>query len=285
MAAELEWLVDQPAQQNPVMVVALEGLFDAADAATTAVRMMKESAPDVEPLARIDSEEFFNFQDRRPEAHLDDNGKRVITWPDTEVDAVQRYGAKHPLVVVDGVEPHLRWRTFADYLVEVATECQAGLVVTLGAMVGLAPHTRPLGVVGSSTSAELAQMFGLGRPTYEGPTGLVGALHDALDQARIPVISLRVSVPHYVPGPPNPEATRSLLKRFELITGIITEHEKLDEPAAEWRERVDAAVAGDDDLSGYVAQLEQQIDQADDLLPTGDDLATQFEAFLRDPWK
>ena len=285
MAAELEWLVDQPAQQNPVMVVALEGLFDAADAATTAVRMMKESAPDVEPLARIDSEEFFNFQDRRPEVHLDDNGKRVITWPVTEVDAVQRYGAKHPLVVVDGVEPHLRWRTFADYLVEVATECQAGLVVTLGAMVGLAPHTRPLGVVGSSTSAELAQMFGLGRPTYEGPTGLVGALHDALDQARIPVISLRVSVPHYVPGPPNPEATRSLLKRFELITGIITEHEKLDEPAAEWRERVDAAVAGDDDLSGYVAQLEQQIDQADDLLPTGDDLATQFEAFLRDPWK
>lgn len=285
MAVELEWLVDQPTQFEPVMVVALEGLFDAADAATTAVRMLKETAHSVEPLAHIDPEEFFNFQDRRPEVRLGEDGNRTIKWPATEVHAVERKGAKHPLVVVDGVEPHLRWRSFANHLVEVATECRAGLVVTLGAMVGLAPHTRPLGVVGSSTNAELARMFGLGRPTYEGPTGLVGALHDALDQARIPVISLRVSVPHYVPGPPNPEATRSLLKRFELITGIITDHENLDEPAAAWRTRIDAAVADDDDLRSYVTQLEQQIDEADDLLPTGDDLATQFEAFLRDPWK
>ena len=285
MAAELEWLVDEPAQTKPVMVVALEGLFDAADAATTAVRLMKETAFKVEPLARIDPEEFFNFQDRRPEVRMNDSGRRVIDWPITEVAHVDRMGAKHPLVVVDGVEPHLRWRSFARHLVDVAHACQAGLVVTLGAMVGLAPHTRPLGVVGSSTNAELARMFGLGRPSYEGPTGLVGALHDALDQAGVPVISLRVSVPHYVPGPPNPEATRSLLKRFELITGIITDHEDLDEAAAAWRERVDTAVAGDDDLKNYVAQLERQIDEADDLLPTGDDLATQFEAFLRDPWK
>ncbi len=284
MAVELEWMVDRPTQSKPVMVVALEGMFDAAEAATAAVRMMKDNAPMVDPLARIDPEAFFNFQDHRPKVSLDGGGNRVITWPITQVDAVDRDGAEHPLVVVDGVEPDLRWRTFAGYLVEVATKCRVGLVVTLGAMVGLAPHTRPLGVVGSSTNAELAQMFGLGRPTYEGPTGLVGALHDALDQARIPVISLRVSVPHYVPGPPNPEATRSLLKRFELITGITTDHEKLDEPAAAWRERVDTAVADDDDLSDYVSQLEQQVDEAEDLLPTGDDLAAQFEAFLRDPW-
>ena len=100
MAPELEWLVDQPTQFKPVMVMALEGLFDAADAATTAVRLMKESAPSIEPLARIDPEGFFNFQDRRPEVRLDDNGKRVIDWPVTEVDAVERYGAKHPMVVV-----------------------------------------------------------------------------------------------------------------------------------------------------------------------------------------
>jgi len=285
MAVELEWLVDEPSQANPVMVVALEGLFDAADAATTAAHLMQEGAHSVAPLARINPEGFFNFHDHRPEIRFNDEGRRVIDWPLTEVSAVERLGAKHPLVVVKGVEPHLRWRTFARYLVEVAETCRAGLVVTLGAMVGLAPHTRPLGVVGSSTNAALARMFGLGRPTYEGPTGLVGALHDALDEARIPVISLRVSVPHYVPGPPNPEATRSLLKRFELITGIITDHDELDEAASAWRDRVDAAVADDDDLKGYVAQLERQIDEADDLLPSGDDLATQFEAFLRDPWK
>ena len=285
MVVELEWLVDAPDQASPVMVVALEGLFDAAEAATAAVRMIRENANGLAPLARIDPEGFFNFQDRRPVIRLDDENRRVIDWPTTTVDAVERYGAKHPLVVVDGVEPHLRWRTFTNYLVEVADQCRVGLVVTLGAMVGLAPHTRPLGVVGSSTNAELARMFGLGRPTYQGPTGLAGALHDALARARIPDISLRVSVPHYVPGPPNPEATRSLLKRLELITGIITDHQELDEAAASWRERVDAAVAGDDDLNDYVAQLERQIDEADDLLPSGDDLANQFEAFLRDPWK
>ncbi|MYG94359.1 MAG: PAC2 family protein [Acidimicrobiia bacterium] len=284
MAEELKWFIEQPSQHNPVMVVALEGVFDAAEAATKAVQMMADGANSVELLARIDPEEFFNFQDHRPEIHINKHGKRVITWPCTEVTAVERYGAKHPLVIVNGVEPHLRWRSYAQYLVEVASQCQAGLVVTLGALVGMAPHTRALGVVGSSTNAELAHMFGLGRPTYEGPTGLIGALHDALEQVQIPVISLRVSVPHYVPGPPNPEATRSLLKRFELITGIITDHAELDEAAASWRKRVDAAVADDDDLSEYVKHLERQIDEAEDVLPSGDDIAAQFEAFLRDPW-
>ncbi|MCY3967527.1 MAG: PAC2 family protein, partial [bacterium] len=282
---ELEWFVDQPSMRNPVMVVALEGLFDAAEAATAAAQIIIDGANGVELLAQIDPEKFINFQNYRPEVHIDDNGNRVITWPVTEVTAVERYGAKHPVVVVHGVEPHLRWRSYSKYLVEIATACQAGLVVTMGALVGMAPHTRPLGVVGSSTNAELARMFGLGRPTYEGPTGLVGALHDALDSANIPVISLRVSVPHYVPGPPNPEATRSLLKRFELITGIPTDHKQLDEAAITWRNRIDAAVAEDEDLSDYVEHLERQIDEAEDVLPTGDDLAAQFEAFLRDPWK
>ncbi len=284
MEQELEWFVDQPSQHNPVMVVALEGLFDAAEAATTAAQIMIDGANGVELLARIDPEEFFNFQDQRPHIHFDDHGKRVITWPATEVTAVERYGAKHPLVIVNGVEPHLRWRSYSQYLVEVASACQAGLVVTIGALVGMAPHTRPLGVVGSSTNAELARMFGLGRPTYEGPTGLVGALHEALDVANIPVISLRVSVPHYVPGPPNPEATRSLLKRFELITGIPNDHADLDEAAATWRKRIDSAVADDEELSEYVQHLERQVDEAEDLLPTGEDIAAQLEAFLRDPW-
>ena len=123
------------------------------------------------------------------------------------------------LVLVSGVEPHLRWRTFADTLLELAEATGTEMVITLGAMVGMAPHTRPLGVVGSAANAGIADRLGLGRPSYQGPTGLVGALHDRLDSAGMPVVSLRVSVPHYVPGPPNPEATRSLLARFRAGDG------------------------------------------------------------------
>jgi predicted ATP-grasp superfamily ATP-dependent carboligase len=193
-----------------------------------------------------------------------------------------RTTATHDLLVIAGVEPHLRWRSFADVILQVAERAKAEMVITLGAMVGMAPHTRPLGVVGSTTSRELAARLGLGRPTYQGPTGVAGVLHDRMDAADVPVISLRVSVPHYVPGPPNPEATRSLLGRLELMTGIPTAHGTFAIAADEWRRHIDAAVADDDDLRAYVRNLEQQVDSNDDLLPSGDDLATQLEAFLRD---
>ena len=155
------------------------------------------------------------------------------------------------------------------------------MVITVGAMVGMAPHTRPLGVVGSAANNRVAERLGLGKPSYEGPTGVVGAIHDLLDNAGMPVVSLRVSVPHYVPGPPNPEATRSLLARFELVTGVPTDHNELDEPALDWRNRIDAAVEADDELTEYVRQLEEQVDESE-VMPSGDDLAAELEAFLRD---
>ena len=190
-------------------------------------------------------------------------------------------GDTRDLVLVSGVEPHLRWRTFADTLLELANATGTEMVITLGAMVGMAPHTRPLGVVGSAANASIADRLGLGRPSYQGPTGVVGALHDRLDSEGMPVVSLRVSVPHYVPGPPNPEATRSLLSRFELVTGVRTDHNELNAAATDWRERIDRAVENDDELAEYVSQLEQQVDESE-VMPSGDDLAAELEAFLRD---
>jgi proteasome assembly chaperone (PAC2) family protein len=278
--SELRWVAPVPELNKPLLVVALKGLFDAAEAATTALDRLARTY-DATHIADIDPETFFNFQEERPTVSLDTSGDRVITWPESRCYAVTTPGDTRDLILVSGVEPHLRWRTFADTLLELARETGAEMVITLGAMVGLAPHTRPLGVVGSAANPAVADRLGLGRPSYQGPTGLVGALHDRLDNEGMPVVSLRVSVPHYVPGPPNPEATRSLLARFELVTGVPTDHADLDEAALDWRRRIDTAVENDDELREYVTQLEEQVDDSE-AIPSGDDLAAELEAFLRD---
>ena len=275
---EVRWNADVELDR-PLMVVALKGLFDAAEAATAALDRLATTSDGVH-IADIDAETFFNFQEERPVVELVGE-QRQIRWPQNRIWGVKVPDAQHDLVLLSGVEPHLRWKTFADALLEIADRTGAEMVITLGAMVGLAPHTRPLGVVGSAANTTVADRLGLGRPSYQGPTGLVGALHDRLDNAGMPVVSLRVSVPHYVPGPPNPEATRSLLARLELITGIPTGHSALQGPANDWRQRIDAAVTNDDELADYVRQLEEQVDESD-VMPSGDDIAAELEAFLRD---
>lgn len=277
---DLIWNAESELDQ-PLLVLAFKGLFDVAEAATTAVSHLAGQS-ETTRIAEIDPESFFDFSQQRPVVSLNADGRREITWPTNEVLAAPRTGERD-LLLLSGIEPHLRWRSFAACIAEIAERTKAELVITLGAMVGMAPHTRPLGVVGSATDPLLATRLGLGRPSYEGPTGLVGALHAELDAANLPVISLRVSVPHYVPAPPNPEATRSLLKRFELVTGVTSDHQRFDEDAASWRHRVDAAVADDDEMGAYVGELERQVDaSADELLPSGDDLAAELQAFLRD---
>lgn len=281
-APELEWL-HRPSLRRPLLVLAFEGLFDAALAATSAAQHLIDAGVSSRKVARIDPETFFDFQQRRPEVAFDGLGQRVIHWPHNDGHAVlSPPEVPHDLVVMSGVEPHLRWRTFADALIAMARGLEAEMVITLGAMVGMAPHTRPLGVVGSTTNPDLARRLGLGRPSYQGPTGLVGVLHERMAAAELPVISLRVSVPHYVPTPPNPEATRSLLGRLELITGVPTHHQAFATAADEWRRQIDRAVADDEDLRAYVTSLEAQVDENEDLLPSGDDLANQLQAFLRD---
>lgn len=276
---ELSW-TSEVELERPLMVLALKGLFDAAQAATAAIEHLAD-VYDAEPFAEIDPESFFNFLRQRPTVELDSNGDRTIHWPVARAHAARTPDGKRDLVLVSGVEPHLRWRTFADTLLELAHSTKTEMVITIGAMAGMAPHTRTLGVVGSAANPAVADRLGLSRPSYQGPTGLIGVLHDRLDAAGMPVVSLRVSVPHYVSGSPNAEATRSLLARFELVTGVRSNHASLDDEAAEWRKRIDASVADDRELSAYVKHLEEQIDEAE-VLPSGDDLAAELEAFLRD---
>lgn len=278
--SELQWQ-RVPALRRPVVVLAFDGWFDAGESATGAVEWIRERVV-AEPLARIDAEEHFDFQQQRPEVRIDERGIRQISWPDTTAHAAALPHAPHDVVLVSGVEPHLGWRTFVDHLVEIVELSGAELVVTLGAMAAGVPHTRPPQVSGSSSDAGLAEPLGLARPTYEGPTGVVGVLHGELDRRHVPAISLRVSVPHYLGGSPNPRCTRALLEHLERVTGIETGFTDLDDEVAEWLGRVEAAVEVDDDVRNYVLGLEEEFDRVVDEMANSIDLADELERFLRD---
>jgi hypothetical protein len=270
-----------PDVQRPILLTAFEGWFDAGEAATGAIDWLAQHL-DTDPVAYIDAETFFDFQQQRPMVHLDDTGHRQIEWPHSTATTAQIEGANHDLVLVSGVEPHMRWRTFTESVTEIASVAGAELVVTLGSNYGTVPHTRPPEVIGSSTNHSLASRLGLGEPSYQGPTGVIGALHQTLDDAGIPVISLRVNTPHYVQGGNNPNATQALLRRLELICGFETGAAGLDEEIVEWQTRVTGAVGEDAEVSQYVAMLEEQVDQSVEPLGGIGDLAAEVEAFLRE---
>lgn len=276
---ELIWH-ELPTLRRPLLLVAFEGLFDAAEAATSALQWICRRN-DADEVAMIDPEGFFNFQEARPMISLDSDGRRVIEWPSLEVHCAKTT-ANRDLVILTGVEPHLRWSALADHTVDIARRTGCEMAVTVGAFVGMVPHTRPFSVTGSAAHPELARRLNLSEPTYQGPTGSIGVIIERMERANIPAISLRVEVPHYVPGPPNPKATRALLRRLQQTMGVPTGYESLDGQVSDWTNRVDQAVLADDDSRDYVARLEQQADSNEEMLPSGDDLAGELEAFLRE---
>ena len=266
--------------RSPILVTAWDGLFDVGGAATGAIEALRGGA--AAKVGYIDADEFFDFNERRPHVRIGPSGRRKIVWPRNDIYALPLDDRDRDLVLMDGVEPHLRWRTFVDAVVEVVHRFDVKMVVTLGAMIAETPHTRPPSITGSTTDAELAELMRLDRPSYQGPTGVVGALHEHLDRIGVPAVSLRASVPHYVSGAPNPKASRSLLERFERVTGLPTRWAELDQEARDWEARVDEAMADDADIVHYVRRLEERYDaRTASSLPNADDLAAEFERFLR----
>ena len=261
-------------------MTAYQGWFDVGGAATGALEWLSERSDSIR-VAHIDPEEFFNFAEQRPTVRLRDE-RRDIVWPSNDVHVLRPPDARNDLVLVVGAEPQLRWRTYAGVVVELATRSEAATLVTVGAHIADIPHTRPFGVTGSTTDAGLAEAWGLDQPSYEGPTGIVGVLHERFEKLGVPAVSLRVAVPHYVSGAPNPKGARALLERFERVTGLPTGWADLDEAAAEWEQRVNDAMNSDDDVVAYVRRLEARADaRAEQSLPSPDDLGAEFERFLR----
>ncbi|WP_328938950.1 PAC2 family protein [Streptomyces tauricus] len=269
-----------PELVDPVMVAAFEGWNDAGDAASTAVAHL-DSEWKGEVFAALDAEDYYDFQVNRPTVWLD-GGVRKITWPTTRLSVVRVGGDKpRDLVLVRGIEPSMRWRSFCNELLGFAHELGVELVVILGALLGDTPHTRPVPVSGVTSDPDLARTMDLEETKYEGPTGIVGILQEACTHAGVPAVSLWAAVPHYVSQPPNPKATLALLNRLEDLIDLRIPLGELPEDARAWQVGVDQLAAEDSEVAEYVQTLEEARDTAELPEASGEAIAREFERYLR----
>ncbi len=268
----------------PAMVCAFQGWNDAGDAASSAVSFLA-SALDARRFARIDSEEFYDFQANRPSIRFDADERREISWPMVEIFEASAPRAPRDLVLVQGVEPSMRWRAFTSHMVDLAEALGVQVVVTMGALLGDVPHTRPVAMTGHASDAALLERLGIQASSYEGPTGIVGVLHTACAQAGLPSASLWAAVPHYVAAASNPKAALALLRRIEVLIGVSVDVSELETSAADYERQVGMAVRSDPDIQAFVERLEQAADSEEQIVPedvpSGDILASEFQRFLR----
>lgn len=278
---ESDWSAIGPLR-DPVLMVALRGWFDASGAATGALEWAIQDRP-ITVVASIDPDPFFDFTQERPETFLDEDGDRHIRWPENDFLVVRFPDGARDLVLMSGVEPHLHWNTFADCIVEAARRLSCDVVVTVGAAAEGVPHTRSPHVFGSTTNASLARRLGLSRPQYQGPTGVVGVIQERLDREGITGVALRVGVPHYLSNAQHPKSSAALLRHLEHVLGVPTSHGLMLEEIQRWEELHDAAVDGDEQTEHYVQMLEEEYDRrTEESVPSGEDLAREFERFLRE---
>lgn len=271
--------------RRPAMVCAFQGWNDAGDAASGATSYLAAEL-DAKRFASIDIEEFYDFQANRPRIQLMGEHGRKITWPSVEMFEARAPEGERDLVLVQGVEPSLRWRTFSGLLVDLAEALGVQMVITLGALLADVPHSRPVTMTGSASDRAILDRLGLQTSSYEGMTGIVGVLHNACTEAGLSTASIWASVPHYVAAAANPKATLALLRKVELIAGPSVELSELELAAAEYERQVGLAVQSDPDIQAFVERLERDSDdEAEELgpedLPSGESLAREFQRFLR----
>src|SRR3954453_11651636 len=264
--------------ERPVLVTAFRGWNDAGEAASTAASFLKE-AWDAEPFAIIDPEEFFDFQVARPVVRLAEGVTRVIEWPEGEFSHA-RVGGRD-IVLFSGIEPNVRWRTFGTEIVDMGRELGAERLVTLGAFLADVPHTRPVPVVGSASSPEEAEELGLQMSRYEGPTGIVGVLHDLSNRGGLPSVSFWAACPHYVQAGVNPRATLALVQRLSDFLGVEVDLDRLAPAIAAWEQQVNELVEENENLTEYVRRLEEAAG-AETPLPSGESIAEEVEESLRE---
>lgn len=269
-----------PTLVDPVLVAAFEGWNDAGDAASEAIEHLREVWA-ATPLADLDSEEYYDYQVNRPQISIDETGIRQFIWPATRI-----YVARVPLfprdiVLVQGIEPNMKWQQFIREILGLAAELDVSLVITLGALLSDIPHTRPVPVTATSTVASLQAQYDLEPSTYEGPTGIVGALQEACTRFEIPAMSLWAAVPHYVSQPPCPKATLALVRRIEDILDMPVPLGDLADEARAWELGVDDLAAEDEEVAEYVRQLEESRDATDLPEASGEAIAKEFERYLR----
>jgi predicted ATP-grasp superfamily ATP-dependent carboligase len=264
-----------PELTSPTLIAAFRGWNDAGASASLAAGYLRATA-EAERFAVIDSEPFVDYQQTRPHVQLTDGQVRSIEWPVTELFVAP----SENLVLLLGTEPNMRWRSYTDAVCTIARELNTKLVITLGALLADTPHTRPVPVSATGSDEELISQLGLTRSNYEGPTGIVGVLHEACSRHDLRSASLWAATPHYITASPNPRAAVALLERLHELTGTPAPSGELRRAASEYETRVAEAIAEDEDVVAYVEQLEQEADA--EQAPDGDELAKQFERYLRE---
>jgi len=276
----IEFSGEIPQLRRPVMVTAFEGWNDAADSATDAIEAL-ELAWSAQPLGEIDPEDYYDFQVNRPTVALVDGVSRRVTWPTTRITLAESAPERRDVVLVRGLEPNMRWRSFCAEIIEAANRLGIDEVVNLGALLSDSPHSRPVPVSGTAADGETARRLGLEQSSYEGPTGIVGVFNDACIRAGLPAISLWAAVPHYVAQPPCPKATLALLRNLEDVLEIAIPYGDLAEMAVAWERGVDQLAEEDSEVAEYVRTLERQKDEADLPEASGEAIAREFERYLR----
>jgi predicted ATP-grasp superfamily ATP-dependent carboligase len=272
-----------PRLEHPVLIAAFRGWNDGGQGASLAGAYLARAWAAVE-FATIDPENFYDFQATRPTVSLEDGYTRRIDWPENTFMYAPMPGARRDAIIMLGVEPNLRWRTFGELVTGLAQDFGVELVVTLGSLLADVPHTRPAPVTGSATDPELIDRLGLQASRYEGPTGMVGVLHDACSRAGLKSASLWAAVPHYVSLTPSPRAAKALVDRLATLLGADVDTRELDEAAASYADQVSEAVASDEETAAYVQELERRVDELaqESDLPSGDALAAELTRFLRE---
>jgi predicted ATP-grasp superfamily ATP-dependent carboligase len=273
----------RPELTRPVLVAAFRGWNDGAQAASLAAGYLVRLWG-AEQFAEVDPEGFFDFQATRPHVSLVDGVTRQIDWPETAFYHAKPGRLDRDVVLLLGIEPNIRWRAFTDLVVGQTQELGIELVVTLGALLADVPHTRPSPVTGSASDPELVRELGLSTSRYEGPTGIVGVLHDACNKAGIPSASLWAAVPHYVSLTPSPRAAAALCERLGGLLGTEIDTAELSQAAETYEEQVSQAVAADEETAAYVEELERRADEIGDEvdLPSGEALAAELTRYLRE---
>ena len=276
-----------PLLRNPVMIMAFSGWNDAAEGASGAVEHLlsiwrderDETLPQL--IADVEPEDFYDFQVNRPHVSIDDSSIRNITWPTTQIFGLEIPSLDRDLVIVTGVEPSMRWKSFTTDLLDLADDLEVSLVVTLGSLLADTPHSRPITVTGTGAHPNIAERLGVSVSKYEGPTGILGIIQDGCMRRGIDAISLWAAVPHYASASPSPKATLALINSLEDFLDVSFPLGSLQEDADAWEKSLDDLAAEDTDVAEYVKALEESKDAAELPEVSGDSIAKEFERYLR----
>ncbi len=269
-----------PQLRSPIMILAFSGWNDAGEAASAAIEHLASIWP-VKTIGEFDTEEFYDYQNNRPIVSVDESFNRSLTWPNTTVRGVSLPNYDRDLILVSGVEPSLKWRTFVGQLLDLGEDLDISMVVCLGSLLADVPHTRPIPVTATAARPEFGERLGLEMSRYEGPTGILGAIQDACNQREIDALSIWAAIPHYVSSPPCPKATLSLLNHLEDLLELSIDLGELPEDAKAWEIGVDQLSQEDSEIADYVKSLEESKDEADLPEATGEAIAREFERYLR----